>query len=77
MLDFADEDSVVQTRFATTALALLRATNFGARLLLEGMSPFLDEASRRGAAAYADAFMRSPSPQQAARLERLLAALKR
>ena len=26
VLDFADEDSVVQTRFATTALALLRAT---------------------------------------------------
>ena len=26
MLDFADEESVVQTRFATTALALLRAS---------------------------------------------------
>ncbi|MCX5789521.1 MAG: hypothetical protein NTX64_13605 [Elusimicrobia bacterium] len=56
--------------------SLLRTSNFGARLLFEGMAPFLDEAARRGGAAYAAAFLRSPTPAQRARLERLAAALR-
>ena len=40
MLDFADEASVVQTRFATTALALLRA-HFG-----EDLEPAIADAER-------------------------------
>ena len=38
VLDFADEDSVVQTRFATTALALLRAS------LGENLTPVIAQA---------------------------------
>ncbi|GAA3896178.1 SIS domain-containing protein [Streptomyces gulbargensis] len=39
VLDFADEESVVQTRFATTALALLRAHLESEGALPEGVAP--------------------------------------
>ncbi|MER7622884.1 sugar isomerase [Streptomyces sp. NPDC126503] len=39
VLDFADEESVVQTRFATTALALLRAHLEAEGALPEGVAP--------------------------------------
>jgi fructoselysine-6-P-deglycase FrlB-like protein len=48
VLDFADEQSVVQTRFATTALALWRAS------LSEDLSAVIADAEREAAAAAPD-----------------------
>ena len=72
-----ERSAAATTKVQRSATAsLLRTSNFGARLLFEGMAPFLDEAARRGGAAYAAAFLRSPTPAQRARLERLAAALR-
>lgn len=45
VLDWADEESVVQTRFATTALALLRAGLEAQGPLPEGVKPIADAAA--------------------------------
>jgi fructoselysine-6-P-deglycase FrlB-like protein len=45
VLDWADEESVVQTRFATTALALLRAGLESQGPLPEGVKPLADAAA--------------------------------
>ncbi|WP_419996011.1 SIS domain-containing protein [Streptomyces boninensis] len=59
VLDFADEQSVVQTRFATTALAFLRAGLEAAGPLPEGVKSVTD------AAVDAELALTQPLPQQA------------
>jgi hypothetical protein len=48
--------------------ALLRRSNDGALLTLEGMSPYLTEETRRSAGDYAARFMRAPGPEARRRL---------
>jgi fructoselysine-6-P-deglycase FrlB-like protein len=54
VLDFADEQSVVQTRFATTALAVLRAT------IGHDMEPLADQASAIVTEGVADDLVAAP-----------------